>query len=499
MNEAIVETSAPRVEVKGRVAERTRLQRPFPVEGQVKRYLLTSAQNNTHVHEEVWLNVLALASHYDAEVLVGTYSYNKSAYGAKAIKRGAKVDRQSEAWYDPQVIEHIVDEPVQLAPGLVWCGELNIIPTSMDPLSQLEAYNGRHSNVVPHAKFAMASVASLGDEATKFNFTTGTVTQRNYIQKKIGLLSERYHGYGALLVEVERINGELQWFVRQLEAAADGTIRDLELMARDGEVTSGHLIEALVAGDAHERVADPITRKVIWGEDGMLDELRPRLQVLHDLIDFRSRNHHEMKDPVAAYRKWKFNEECVQTEVDDVVAFLDLEATRPWCDTYVAPSNHHEALTRWLKEADISKDPSNMVFYHKAWLALLGGAADMFQWACVEAGLKAPVKFLHDDQSLVIAPEAEHGGTEAGMHGHLGPDGARGNAKAFTKLGRRSIVGHMHSAAIRLGVWVVGTSSKMRIGYNRGPSSWSSTHGILYPEGTATLVTIWHGRWRASR
>ena len=41
----------------------------------------------------------------------------------------------------------------------------------------------------------------LGDEATKFNYSTGTVTQRNYIAKKEGLKAEFHHQYGALIVD----------------------------------------------------------------------------------------------------------------------------------------------------------------------------------------------------------------------------------------------------------------------------------------------------------
>ena len=150
----------PGVRVKGSIQGRTRLARDLPAEGEVRRYILTSAQNNTPVHEALWLNLLALAEHYGAELLVGTYSYNKAAYGSKAVKRGtASASDDDPLWYDPQVVEHICDEQVELAPGLVWCGELNIIPTSMQPLSQMEPYNGRCSNIVPHAKFAMTSVA----------------------------------------------------------------------------------------------------------------------------------------------------------------------------------------------------------------------------------------------------------------------------------------------------------------------------------------------------
>src|SRR5689334_13236226 len=49
--------------------------RPLPAKGKVNRYILTSAQNNTHVHEELLLNLEALAEHYNAEIIVGTYTY----------------------------------------------------------------------------------------------------------------------------------------------------------------------------------------------------------------------------------------------------------------------------------------------------------------------------------------------------------------------------------------------------------------------------------------
>lgn len=481
--------------VKGSIAKRGRQVRPLPAEGEVRRYLLTSAQNNTWVHEDLWLNGLALAEHYGAELLVGTYTYDKSAYGRKSVKRGSEVEVSDDVWYDPQVVEHICDERVELAPHLVWCGELNILPTSVHPLSQMEAYNGRDSNLVPHAKYAMQAVAGMAREGTKHNYTTGTVTQRNYIQKRIGILSEQYHGYGFLLVEV---CGDGAWFVRQVQATEEGVLRDLDLRVSGGKVTKGQPIEAISWGDVHVRVLDPTVRELAWGRGGMLDVLRPRHQLLHDLIDFRSRNHHEAKDPLRSYEKWKDKAESVADEVAEVRDFLADEAVRPWCQTTVVPSNHHEAMLRWLKEADWRTDPVNARFYHEAWIALLDGCEDVFEWALGRSlrneqdFLKlAKLGWLRDDEPLVLA------GVEVGQHGHLGINGARGNHRAFARLGRPATTGHEHSAGIHLWNWVSGTCTRLRIGYNRGPSSWSHSHTILYPEGTRAIVTMWGGRWRA--
>src|SRR5258708_5289717 len=42
----------------------------LPTAGGVKRYILTSAQNNTHVHSELLANLEALADYYNAEIIV---------------------------------------------------------------------------------------------------------------------------------------------------------------------------------------------------------------------------------------------------------------------------------------------------------------------------------------------------------------------------------------------------------------------------------------------
>ena len=101
----------------------------------VKRYILTSAQNNTFVHESAWANLLALASHYNADVFVGTYTYNQNAFGKLSVKRGKEKEEQKDLWYDPKVVPFIRDERVELGKGLVWCGEMNTLPTAVNPLA----------------------------------------------------------------------------------------------------------------------------------------------------------------------------------------------------------------------------------------------------------------------------------------------------------------------------------------------------------------------------
>jgi hypothetical protein len=106
------------------------------------------------------------------------------------------------------------------------------------------------------------------------------------------------------------------------------------------------------------------------------------------------------------------------------------------------------------------------------------------------------VWFMDEDQSYVICEDA-NGGIECGMHGHLGPNGARGGAAAFAKMGRRANVGHTHQAGIYDGIYTAGTSSNLNMGYNRGPSSWSHSHVVTYPNGKRAIYTLWRGKWKA--
>ena len=219
--------------IKGIVEEHVKL----PAKGHIKRYILTSAQNNTYVNAPFWKNIQALASHYGAEILVGTFSYNQNRYGKLSVKQGKEKRTGPELWFDPELQPYISDQRVELAEGLVWCGEMNIIPTAEDPLSGLETYTHRKSAIFPHVKIAMRSIATMQGEGTKMNYTTGSVTQMNYIQKKAGLKAEHHHSYACLIVEV---NHDGNWWVRQVGAAGPTCqLQDLDVVADNGEITTG--------------------------------------------------------------------------------------------------------------------------------------------------------------------------------------------------------------------------------------------------------------------
>jgi len=480
--------------IQGTVAERELL----PVSGEVRRYILTSAQNNTLVHDSVWNNLLALSKFYDAEIIIGSYTYNQNAYGKLSVKRGTDKPEEKSLWYDPKLTPHIQDKRVELAPGLVWCGEMNILPTAVNPLAGLESYTGRKSAIFPHAKLAMRSIATMQGEGVKLNYTTGTVTQRNYIQKREGVIAEFHHIYGALLVEV---NSNGNWWVRQLnQDEGTDTIQDLDVLVKKGRVIEGVRVEAITYGDLHGTFADP---EIVKASHDMLDTLMPKYQFLHDVMEGASINPHDRKykNNHAKFHTWLRGYHRLDAELKDTAALLTTYQ-RPFAKTVIIDSNHDDAwLQRWLRDYDYRVDPANAELFldlqSYMYSRIRGGDMprdiSVIEYALGRAGYKVPARFLLADESYLICGKR----IECGMHGHLGPSGRRGSPDNLSKMARKANTAHTHATGIYNGLYVAGTSSKLRWDYNLGPSNWTNSHIVTYSNGKRSIITIYDGKWRA--
>lgn len=499
----------------GQVEPLQHVVRPLPKRGAVNRYILTSVQNNTHLHPG-WFNLKAYADFLNelpnssCEFIVGTFSYALDAYGKKAVKRGTWKPDGADMWYAPEIRDYIMDTRVELAPGLIWCGEMNILPTATNPLTGLETYNGRASNIVPHVQIAMESVPALRGEGTKFNYSTGTITQRNYIQKRAGIVAEQRHCYGGLLVEVDHTGA---WWCRQLHIDGNGHVYDVGpsdegiteagdvIRIMDGRVTYTGKVDSIVWGDIHASEMEPWVRALGWGAGGMLDSLLPIRQFFHDVYSMRSRSHHEMKSFHKMFEKHVKGLANVEQEVEVTAKFIT-EANRDWCQTIVVPSNHDRHLERWLDEEDPRKDPINAQYHIRLQARYLEAVArhekgfNILEWALREKGIPEDVLFLEEDESYVICRDAYEGGIECSLHGDRGPNGARGSTRNLTKLGRAVIKGHDHTAAIRHNVYSVGACS-LDFSYMAGPTAHSVTHCVVFENGRRQLVTMWNGKWRA--
>ena len=443
---------------------------------QVRRYLLTCAQNNTRLHEPVWRSLTALAGHYDAELLVGRVMYDTTVNEWMHKPGRSKANRA--VWFDKRIEPHVADEDIELAPDLVWMGSINVIPSARRPLTSLEGLGRGASAAVPHTQVAMESLPRMMGEAPRYNYTTGAITQINYIRRKAGRLAEFHHSYGALLVEVD---GD-DWWARHVLADSKGRIADLDLMVDGDAVTPGHTVDTLTCGDLHHAQRDTVAYRALLGQGGLVERCRPEHLVLHDTLDFRSRSHHLRSQPVQRHWLWAEGHDRVCEEVGLLHGFL---ASLPdGLSVVVVDSNHDRHLTRWLDEADWRHDPANAHEILRWNLYRLDSpGAHMFAHVLRELGPLDNVKFLRLGESW------RRHGVEHGLHGDIGVNGARASPLSLAKLGSRSTVGHSHSPSIHQGVYTVGTTSKLDMGYNRGGATrWAHAHCLLYSTGKRAII-----------
>lgn len=455
----------------------------------VRRWIFSSAQCNSAIDENFLSALEVYAKEMNATIHISGFTYNINPYGTQ--KKGEPLE------YHPRVRPYLTNTSFEIDGKLVFCGEMDTLPTAVNPLSGFQTYTREKWGLLPHPKFVLESVPVRMCDPPKLIMTTGAVTKPNYIMKKAGIKAAFHHVIGAVVVEIDK-DGD--FFVRQLSAANDGSFHDLDKRFTPHGVVHNSPVEAITWGDIHVEHLDPAVEDGAWSAEGcMLDTLLPQYQVFHDVLDFRRRNHHAIKDPHHWFKMWVDSRESVEDEVMEAAEFL-LYTYRPGCKSVVIDSNHDRALERWLKEANVKYDPANAEFWLKAQAAYyraLRRRQDflLFQWAIEQTRVipdDAEIEFVSDTEPFMI------GDIEYGMHGHKGANGGRGHIKTFARMGPKANVAHTHHAAVYEGIYQAGHSCKRDVEYNRGGlTSWNQSHIVTYPNGKRTIVTMRGDKWRA--
>lgn len=456
----------------------------FPAKSEVQTFILSSAQDGTKVHKGFLTNLEAYAVFKDAEIMISGFTYNKKLF---------EDHDKHHARYPQEIGPYLVQERVNFGEGLAFCGEMNTLPTAVQPLSGFDSYTKERWGIFPHTRIHLKSVPTVKSDVAKIIMTTGTVTLPNYVQKKAGLKAEFNHQIAAVIVELLPTG---EFFCRHLVAEEDGSFQDLTNYVAQGEVTPNCQVKAIGWGDIHLEKKDSTIFAACWDSESfsashgcMLDDLMPDVQFMHDVIDFEPRNHHNIKDPHFLFKMHKKGTDSVEDSVNNVADFLS-SVSRDWCKTVIVEANHDLALLKWLKTCDYRDDPVNALYFltlQKKMYEEIAAGNDNFQilpWAIMAVeGIDLEATFLSEDDSYIVSD------IECALHGHNGAGGSRGSSTQFAKIGKKSNTGHTHSAAILDGNYCAGVSGQLDMGYNKGLSSWSHTHIVTYESGKRTLVT----------
>ena len=439
------------------------------------RFIITWAQNNTNVHTKFLNNMKAYAEHIDADihVIAGRYKNPTSVF----------TDSEFDVW-DAAVVPYLDAGRHNIHKFLSIMSDIKIQPTAINPMSGLQGVSGINSCVFGAPKVQMEMIPVLKGNKPKMMLTTGAVTLMNYTDSKAGKKGEFHHTYGFVIVEIK---DDETFYIRQVTADdKSGSFTDLCYRVENGNVKPVNSVAAIIFGDIHYGNHD---QEVMDATHGLLDKIVPEHVVLHDVFDGMSINHHEMKDPFIQYSKEINNKNSLSQEIEFMVESLkDFEHYE---NVVIVRSNHDDFLDRWLRDGDWKKQPTtkNSKLYMEYSRMLLE------QYEADPYGVKGIIpeiinkhfpefKTLRRDESCRVK------NWELGQHGDLGTNGSRGSLNQYRTMNTKVVVGHYHSPGRKDGALAVGTSTKLRIGYNSGPSSWAQSHVLVHNDGRAQHITF---------
>lgn len=339
------------------------------------------------------------------------------------------------------------------------------------------------SIIIASPKVFLKYVPNMHYDIPHAIMSTGAITNNNYdtekyMSKKVSVLAENDHTFGAVLVEVEDEN---IFHFRHVQASPYNSLTDMGVdYLPDGSVKNMEST-VMVVGDSHVGYHD---EELYWTTLKTAKDIGVSSVVLHDIFNGTSITHHDKGKGITRAIKAEENKLSLDLELKAVKNYLNNIENHDM-DIYIVESNHDQHLNRYLEEGRYVSDPINYKTSLKLALAvfekknplqhaiedLLDFRSDRIHW-------------LKEDESFNVY------GVELGVHGSKGANGSRGSLQAFERGLGNCVTAHSHTACIIRNAFSVGTMSKMDMDYNKGLSNWTRTCCLVYNNGTKQLINF---------
>jgi len=443
-----------------------------------QRFIISWCQSETDINESFLTNIEAYAKHIDASIhiIAGRYKNPISLSASKSLKD--KEDALQNSWHE-RVLPYLDANRHKIHKHLCILSDLKIQPTASTPLSGINGLTGLESCIVGHPRVHLKSLPVLDGYPQKLLLTTGSVSVENYTDTKVGKKGEFHHTLGFVVVELDGDN----FHVRQVTADENGSFYDLEITVYDGFVEKHSEPTVIVFGDLHLGETNEEALKVSFD---MAKKLKCNQIILHDAFNGHSISHHERNQPFQLLKREEDGTDDLFNELSNLSEFFE---NHPEYNFGVVRSNHDEFLDRWLNDVDWRRSNNKMAYLQLAtMLAMSKDGKGVIPLYLKEVGVTNAFCLGIDDSLRVLD-------WELGVHGHIGANGSRGSAIQFAQMNTKSITGHTHSPIRLDGHLSVGTLTHLRVGYNKGLSSWMNTNVVIYPNGKAQHIHIVNNRY----
>jgi hypothetical protein len=437
----------------------------------VSRYVVTTAQRGASPNEEFLASLQNYADRRKAKIII--------------VPTNGVTDDDVLA---PEVQEHLIASSYEFSKNFI-LEDFPVWSQQIRPLTGLGRFiQSNKSAVIGSPKQHLEVLATSNTRLPKILVSTGACTEPHYRANRLGTIAERDHVYGALIIEVDDKTGEFHYrHVRDMK----GSGRFIDLGFEYGPTGKPKKVETygIAMGDLHAGQTDPEAWKA---QLGMIRRLQPRNVIVHDLFDACSISHHDLHKQLYRAVKSSQGKLSLTDELKLAGSYLaDLrKAMGEDGKIVIVKSNHDEHLNRYLEEGRYGSDPQNLYLSSKLATAMIDGKDPLKLGIELTHGpLDRNIVFLSRDDDYKIC------GIQTGSHGDLGGNGSRGAITSQVINYGKSIVGHRHTPSIRGDAYCVGTLTKLKLDYNKGPSSWLQTSAVINPDGSVQLVNFINGKY----
>lgn len=446
-----------------------------------KRFVITTAVSGCDIDDKFYKSLQHYCSVNNAKLLViiadDPAHTRKSEWGTISSKLKNEI---------------IVLEDTRLNSN-VFISTIKLSAKQIDPTTGLGRIGQRNGTFIyASPKQRLKAIPVANQSLPHFMMTTGAITKPNYnsemyMSQRTAYIAKNDHIIGAIIVEIE---DDETYHFRQIQADAKGCFYDLGMKYSQNSSTSVKP-EAFILGDWHAGLTDPDAKKA-WFE--LAELTKPKRIFLHDAFDGMSINHHEKNYKLLKAQRAENNQlslskelEILSKDIRDIASLTD--------EVVMVKSNHDEFLSRYLQEGRYVDDPQNHRISLILALKMLDGL-DPLKYAINTINLMDDASIVDKITWLSSDDDYSVEGIQCAAHGHLGANGAKGSLIAMESAYGNSVSGHSHTPEILRGAYQVGTSSFLKLVYNKGTSSWVHSSCIIYPGGSRQLINCINGGWR---
>lgn len=369
--------------------------------------------------------------------------------------------------------------------------DFDLRPYKADPLIGLAPYGATdaHSYLFAHTTQRESFLPNPKGKHPRIQYTTGAITEPTYYDTTSGEMAFDRHVMGGLIVEIDR-----DFFaVRRVQFAADGSFYDLadgdpcKYTAQGAEPARARLLSR---GDDHGGPG-------VWGDavaneavEVLTGEVQPDVVTVEDVFDGASINPHAAHS-ISQVLGTPHRAVTLAAEGEETADHLRRirASMRPDAELVVKGANHSRFLNRYLDGGKWTQDRTNYLIALDLAVAYHKRKMDPVR-VLIDPENAIGLKWLEPEESYVVE------GIECGFHLDEGTNGGPASNRSHAVAHGRAIGGHVHAPATLWGITRTGTLTKLRQGYNSGPSSWAHAVALVWPGGQVQLVVIIAGRFR---